>query len=245
MEKKKIAFQTSIDPMKTYIRTRIETYPGELWEEFIKDVKTRYGRKADIYGAGRRLEESKQTTQESTRIFSDRLLMLAKEAYTEEEMASGIIQRQLVNIFIDGLREDRIKSKIIRESPLTLDQAVQIAEKEEGMLLQIAERLGRDIRQEEPMEINTFKRTQVEQRRGGAEGAYRPVGGKQIICYTCGGRGHIARVCATGRDYNAQRGGRGYNPQGYNREYNSRGYSGEYYRRGGRGNYQGEERPTH
>jgi hypothetical protein len=41
--KKRIAFQACIDPIRAYVRTRIETYPTESWEEFIKDMTPKYG----------------------------------------------------------------------------------------------------------------------------------------------------------------------------------------------------------
>lgn len=61
----------------------------------------------------------RQNSNESVQIFAERILQVAEDAYTSENLEHEIIQKQLVDIFTDGLLFDFLRMKILRENPKT------------------------------------------------------------------------------------------------------------------------------
>ena len=74
---------------------------------------------------------------ESLSVFLERLHALSLDAFQEinleEEGANKLSQRQLVNVFIDGPQNDRIKRKILARECQDLNTAARIAKKELGI----------------------------------------------------------------------------------------------------------------
>ena len=58
---------------------------------------------------------SKQKQGENIQVFAERLLSLAEDAY--QNQWSDAIERQLIDIFVDGLIQDHLKLKISRDQP--------------------------------------------------------------------------------------------------------------------------------
>ena len=93
----------------------------------------------------------------------------------------AMAQRQLVNVFIDGLRDKSIKLKVMRSGPNTLDAALKTARDEVNILQRFDLRNGSTpgtfnniVQGPEPMDVSQI-RTRT--------------------CHTCGRRGHMSREC--------------------------------------------------
>ena len=75
---------------------------------------------------------------------------MAEEAFPTDNINDVMTQRHLTDIFVDGIREDSIARKLIRDGLQTLDDAVRIAALEQ----QTACTFGlRRSNKEEPMDV--------------------------------------------------------------------------------------------
>ena len=102
-------------------------------------------------------------------LFSERLLELAEDAWPDQSLTTSTVERQLIEIFVDGISENSIARKIIREGPANLQTAVRVAVNEQNLNTRFALR-NREYgsssmtprwheptkRHETPMEVDTF-----------------------------------------------------------------------------------------
>ena len=64
-------------------------------------------------------------------MYAERLLTLAEDAYPAQQ--GSAVQRQQIDIFVDGLQEDQLKLKVLRVNPKTLDAAITTATNEQNL----------------------------------------------------------------------------------------------------------------
>ena len=67
------------------------------------------------------LRQVRQKAGESIQNYAERILSLAEEAY--DNQGGDAIKRQLIDIFVDGLLNDQLKMKILRDQPNTVQGA--------------------------------------------------------------------------------------------------------------------------
>ena len=77
------------------------------------------------------LRKVQQKPGETVQVYAERLLTLAEDAYPAQQGAA--VQRQQIDIFVDGLQEDQLKLKVLRANPQTLDAAVTTATNEQNL----------------------------------------------------------------------------------------------------------------
>ena len=77
------------------------------------------------------LRRVKQKQEESIQNYSERILSLTEETYNNQ--GGDAVERQLTDIFVDGLINDQLKMKILREQPNTLQGAVTTATNEQNL----------------------------------------------------------------------------------------------------------------
>ena len=77
------------------------------------------------------LRKVQQKPGETVQVYAERLLTLAEDAYPAQQGAA--VQRQQIDIFVDGLQEDKLKLKVLRANPQTLDAAVTTATNEQSL----------------------------------------------------------------------------------------------------------------
>ena len=68
------------------------------------------------------LRQVTQKQGQSIQTYSERILSLAVEAYNNQ--GGNAVERQLNDIFVDGLTNDQLKMNILRDQPGTLQGAV-------------------------------------------------------------------------------------------------------------------------
>ncbi|XP_069109516.1 uncharacterized protein [Argopecten irradians] len=131
----KIAYQTSVGSVGDFIKRYLDDLEGDLsWEDLKKLLKQRFADITDSHQAMALLRKTIQKRDESVQIYAERLLQVAEDAYPDaQECEKGIVQRQLVNAFCDGLHFDYVKMKVMREDPDTLERAVHIAMREQNL----------------------------------------------------------------------------------------------------------------
>ena len=171
------------------------------WEDLKRELAARFGDIVDPQYALARLQKEKQRKDESVQFFAERLMTLAEDAFPDTDVRNdAAIERQLIQVFVDGLCLDTIKVKLLRENPERVQRAVEIATKEQDLLKKIDVRLGRTIDRED-----SFRRTAQgpgirHDRPNGTSRREEPMdidaAGKGARCYLCHSPRHIARDCA-------------------------------------------------
>ena len=62
-----------------------------------------------------------------------------------------MVEQQLIETFVDGISNDQLKLKILRDRPNTLRGAISIATNEQNLRARVA--LSHSVRNEQPMEV--------------------------------------------------------------------------------------------
>ncbi|ESP03464.1 hypothetical protein LOTGIDRAFT_171401 [Lottia gigantea] len=159
---KLIAYQTSKGVVSNFIRRYLDTHPTADWPTLKDELSALFAEVTDAQHAFALLRKVKQNHNENVQCFGERLLVLAAEAYSGT--SSLEIERQLVGFFVDGLKENYLKLKILRENPKTLQLAVTLAMGEQNLRTQFALRTGSSYprnedssSRDEPMEVDHFR----------------------------------------------------------------------------------------
>ena len=134
-QKKHITFQTSRGPVSDYIQRRMQSTASkdEDWNSFRANLASRFAEISDWQHAFHILRCAKQEPHESCIIFSERLISLADDSFLGQPISSEMVENHLIQIFIEGLREDSLKIKLMRANPRSLQEAIDIALAEENL----------------------------------------------------------------------------------------------------------------
>ena len=148
-----LTLQTLSGQAAEYAARVIKDSPEITWSDLKDKLRVRYSDTADMLYARQSLKQTKQQKRESVQNFYDRLLALAEESYTNADLQSTIVQQQLVDLFTDGLTNDKIAKKLIKQNPEKLPAALEIAKKEQQYMRTLEFR-RRDVTTHKPMEID-------------------------------------------------------------------------------------------
>ena len=112
-----IAFQVSAGPVNEYIYRYIENTASAKWDDLKLELRKRFhdvtDKMTDKSQALAMLRNIKQKPGESTPVYLTRLLSLTEDAIDEW---SPQVARQLIDIFVDGLFDDRLKLSVLRHT---------------------------------------------------------------------------------------------------------------------------------
>lgn len=183
-----IAYLTARGPVSEYCSRWTEENANvrATWTAMKSALTKNFSPVTDSEHAHALLRKIKQYPQERVRCFAERIYLLAKDAFPEvtegeEDAAQRVAERQLVSYFTDGLNDRAVKMKIMRASPASMKEAVEIARKEINLMERFDLRNPRsstsrmtDERREIPMEVDHV----------------RP-----RSCGICGRTGHSAKFC--------------------------------------------------
>lgn len=184
-----IAFQRSTGVVSDFIGRQINNHPNGTWRELKTQLKIRFGEVQDPHHAFLLLQKCTQKREESVTMFAERLHTLAEEAFPDGVEAEAV-QRQLVAVYIDGLRDQAVQMKTLRANPGTFEEAVTAANREATFQKQFALRSGG----------STPRLRHSDRYSGSTNPLHEPMEvdhtrtGK---CYKCRKPGHIARDCKT------------------------------------------------
>lgn len=124
-----------------YIKSYVTTTPTKdiSWKTLSKNIQMKFGIPMDSRSCLLKLRQSRQLPGMSLNLFAQLILADAPNAFPEQEqLTSTFIQRELVDIFLKGLIDNRIRFKLIKSDPSTLTEAVKLAETEQTMLDRLA-----------------------------------------------------------------------------------------------------------
>lgn len=218
---KRLAFQTSRGSVSDYIQRRLRDDPSQTWDSLKKELSERFGEVTDPQYAFTLLKELRQLKGQSVQGYAEALITLANEAFTGTDIANEYLDRQLVGFFIDGLLNDSLKYKLLRDNPGSLQEAIELAVKEDNLKRRFKLRIGEktNYRQNhEPMEVDHARRryrptrngainatnlassSRQTERRENHDSTARGSGhSEQPVCRRCGKRGHLGSSCRSGQ----------------------------------------------
>ena len=156
-----IALQTSRGVVSDYIiKWQRENIPlNRSWDYLHKQLTSRFSMVADCRHYKNLMRRTKQKTDESISVFSGRLQNLAIEAYGSQKLSDDLVQAELIECFIDGLHNTRIKYRLLERDPKDFDTAITIAQTQDNLsrmfALRMASPTAKNIdlsNNEEPME---------------------------------------------------------------------------------------------
>ena len=190
--KKLIAYQSSSGAVSGFIQRYMTANPQNTWEQLKEQLAVRFSDVTDRQMALSLLRTVRQKPGENIQLFAERILSLAEEAYHNQ--GGDAVVRQLIDVFVDGLTQDNLKMKILRDQPDTLQGAIAIATNEQNLRARVQLTHTTPQRREVPMEVDHSRGQQFKR-----DNDFRRVNSAQperkIICWNCAQEGHISRDC--------------------------------------------------
>ena len=150
-KKVKVAFMTTDGTASDFIvRWQDSTVlADQTWTDLKTKLNRHFSDCADSDHARSLLRTIKQGPFESVSGFSERLYNIAKDAFvgvdTDNREANNLIQKELINHFIDGLKHDAVKYRIMRNAPTTFQEALDMALTEQNLRRRFEVRNNREI----------------------------------------------------------------------------------------------------
>ena len=174
---KRVAYQASRGPVSEFIRRYQDANQQASWDQLKGELSTRFSEVTDAQHAVMLLRKVRQKPGETVQVYAERLLTLSEDAFPGQQ--GPAIQRQQIDIFVDGLTEDHMKLKVLRENPATLDAAITCATNEQNL----RKRFNLRSRHQYVPNYEDDNRMEVDY--------YRP----PQRCFKCNKIGHRARDC--------------------------------------------------
>ena len=159
------------------------------WKDLKKLMTKRFCEITDESEAMVVLRRIRQGPSESVQMYSERLLRVAEDAYPQscqvDKYSCELVQKQLLDIFCDGLFHDYLRMKVMRANSKTFAEGIEVAIQEQNLRKRFNLRSDSnqapllpsqetDTRLIEPMEIDYFG---------------------NVKCFKCCEFGHRAQNC--------------------------------------------------
>jgi len=188
--KKTFALQTAEGAVSEFLIRYYTANADCTWDTVLTQLQTRFGDIVDSQHALQVLRTTKQKQGETIQVFAERLIDMAEQAWPGRQLNDVLIERQMIDCLIDGLTDNAVARKVMRDAPPTFNGAVQIAINEQNLSRKFElrnrsaprfkpsfknrpeQRVNSD-RRDEPMDVDAFQGT----------------------CFKCGKRGHRAVNC--------------------------------------------------
>ena len=128
-------------PVADFVQRYLDEYQGTdatpSWKELKKLMTKRFAEISDSTHAMAVLRRVRQCPSESVQMYSERLLRIAEDTYPpssqKDQSGRELVQKQLLDVFCDGLFHDYLRMKVMRTDPKTFEEAVEIAMKEQNL----------------------------------------------------------------------------------------------------------------
>jgi hypothetical protein len=137
-----LVFKTSTGTVSDFIQRYLKVNPRAEWGALKAELAKRF---ADIYDAQHAftlLRQIKQERNENVQVYAECLLILAEQAY-EGDQDARVTEGHLIRFFTDGLYSDRLKIKVMRDDPKTLQEAINSTRYEFKLQQRFQLRMGR------------------------------------------------------------------------------------------------------
>lgn len=170
-----LAFKTSTGAVSDFIERYLKVNPRAEWGALKAELAKRFADISDAQHAFTLLRQVRQERNENVQVYAERLLSLAEQAY-EGAQDARVTEGQLVGFFTDGLYSDRLKIKVMRDDPKTLQEAINSARAEANLQQRFQLRTGRNYfapnsNVGKPIEVDHFRYKRI---RRTDDGRQRP-----------------------------------------------------------------------
>ena len=193
--KKIIAYQSSGGAVSGFIQRYMQANVAHTWAQMKAQLAVRFSDVTDNQMALSLLRQVRQKAGENIQNYAERILSLAEEAY--DNQGGDAIEKQLIDIFIDGLLNDQLKLKILRDQPDTLQGAVAIFTSEQNLRTRVQMSHHDSNNNHTPMEVDHSRgqRFKFKNKFNRVNSTFNTETQRQIRCWHCGMLGHISRDC--------------------------------------------------
>ena len=123
---KRLTFRSSRDAFSDFVQRFLQEHPAENWQALKRELATRFSEVTDQMHAFTLLRTVKQKLTENIQIYAERLLSLGRDSFPPGA-DRRTIANQLIGFFINGLCQDSLKMKLMRDNPDNFQNAVKIA----------------------------------------------------------------------------------------------------------------------
>ena len=211
---KAIVLQTLRGPAAEFTSRFVAENPNATWGLVRHTLIHQYSDTGDRHLARQKLRRMTQRTGETIQNFAQRIVAMAEDAFTRDELNNPFVQVTLIEVLTDGVQDDHTARKLIRERPNTFNDALQMACVEQ----QTARAFSIRRRAEEPMDVNVAELTKTQTaatdllrkdiealtaqvaalsttNKTNARGKYQFTQDNKPICHYCKKVGHIERKC--------------------------------------------------
>ena len=165
--KKLIAYQTATGSVSDFIHRYLRDHADCSWDDLKTALGSRFSNIQDPQNSTYLLRNIKQKPGENVHAYVERLMILAEDAYSgynsnDQQGNLAVIEKQLIDYFIDGLAENYLKLKVMRDSPASLQDAINSATAEQNLRMRFNLRFPQNNRAEnlskpEPMDISHIR----------------------------------------------------------------------------------------
>ena len=175
-----VAVQISTCVVADFLFRYRNYHPGSAWAAIKDELAARFSDGRDVGLAQQQMRKLKRGQCESATAYAERILEKATEAFPGHQLDEDLIVSQLIDTFIDGLRDPLVCKRILRENPATFAAAVDIAIGEARLNGKI---FGRNVGF--PLAIPAPQKRREEQMEVEAVGKHQP----RDVCFACGKAG--------------------------------------------------------
>ena len=102
---KTLALQSSEGPVSDFLVRYFKNDRTCTWDRVLGELKARFADIVDSQHGLQVLRTTKQKCGEMVQVYAESLLRVAEQAWPDQPLDQALIQRQLIDIFIDGLQD--------------------------------------------------------------------------------------------------------------------------------------------
>ena len=140
------------------------------------------------------LRNCKRKAGESIHVFAERLLSLAEEAY--DNQGGDAVERQLIDIFVDGMTNDQLKMKILRDRPDKLQAAIGIATNEQNLRARVnMSHTTKAVHESMEVDHSRGQRFRPSRQANRVNSTVNNGSRRPVRCWHCNREGHVKREC--------------------------------------------------
>ena len=192
---KQLAWQTARGSVADVINRRATSHPDESWDNLQEELKSRFGPTLGTTHAMNLLQQIKQKPGDSVQAFAEKILDLAADAYPEDDLNDGLIQRTLANVFMTNLYNRDMAKKVIRSEKKTLTECIAVAVKEQTQLEDFDDRFGEHNLAPEKSTPRSSAHAEWQDPRHEPMEVDSILNAGNVKCYGCFKYGHFRQNC--------------------------------------------------
>ena len=127
---KTLVLQTLKGPAADFVAFLIKLDQTIKWPEIRQALFEQYTGINNAELATKKLHHLRQNDGESVQNFAMRIMMLAEDTYTGQDLNNPLIQAALIETLANGVQDNGVATTLIRENPIKFERAVAIAKQQ-------------------------------------------------------------------------------------------------------------------